>query len=149
MILYHWVLRATLLSYKFLFRPRLKRVRCLILHQEKVLLVRHVGGGNEWSLPGGGAKSGESVFDTARREVAEELGIELTHFDSLGAVEIRHEFATLDAEIVRAHAGRYNFTPDLREIREAGWFDVNQFPGDISPLLEWAVQAHKNELAKA
>lgn len=115
----------------------------------KALLVRHVGGGTEWSLPGGGAKPGEHIFDTARREIAEELDIELSNIKSLGTVDLVHEFASLHAEIVRAQADRYNFTPDLREIREAGWFDVNQLPGDTSPLLEWAIEAYKNGLANA
>ncbi len=147
MIIYHWLLRGVLLSYKVLFRPRLKRVRCLVLRDDKVLLVRHVGGGPEWSLPGGGAKTGESVFDTAQREVTEELRIELVDLVSLGTVELSHEFASIQAEIVQARVDRYNFTPDLREIREAGWFDINQLPTHISPLLEWACDTHKNGLA--
>jgi 8-oxo-dGTP diphosphatase len=41
-----------------------------------VLLVRHTYGRLNWELPGGASEPGESIIDTALREVREETGLE-------------------------------------------------------------------------
>ena len=42
----------------------------------RVLLVRHTYGRLNWELPGGASEPGESVIETAIREVREEAGVE-------------------------------------------------------------------------
>ena len=42
----------------------------------RVLLVRHTYGRLNWELPGGASEAGESVVETALREVREEAGVE-------------------------------------------------------------------------
>jgi 8-oxo-dGTP pyrophosphatase MutT (NUDIX family) len=42
----------------------------------RVLLVRHTYGPLNWELPGGASEPGESIVDTALREVREETGLE-------------------------------------------------------------------------
>jgi 8-oxo-dGTP diphosphatase len=42
----------------------------------RVLLVRHTYGRLNWELPGGASERGESITDTALREVREETGLE-------------------------------------------------------------------------
>jgi len=54
------------------------RVGVLISGSEGILLVRHEKAGRSyWLLPGGGAEYGESLADTARRELREETGLEV------------------------------------------------------------------------
>ena len=49
------------------------------MHEGKVLLARqHVAEGQDfWIVPGGGLKKGEGLLDCARREMAEETGLQI------------------------------------------------------------------------
>ncbi|NQT83428.1 NUDIX hydrolase [bacterium] len=55
------------------------RVGVIIVHEKKVLLARqHVSEGQDfWIVPGGGLKKDEGLLDCARREIAEETGLEI------------------------------------------------------------------------
>jgi ADP-ribose pyrophosphatase YjhB (NUDIX family) len=48
----------------------------VILDGDRVLLVRHTYGRLNWEIPGGASEPGESVIETAIREVREETGVE-------------------------------------------------------------------------
>jgi 8-oxo-dGTP diphosphatase len=54
-------------------------VGVMVLCQQSVVLLKRRGshGAGEWSFPGGHLEFGELVFDCARREVFEELGVSL------------------------------------------------------------------------
>jgi 8-oxo-dGTP diphosphatase len=51
---------------------------------ERVLLVRHTYGRLNWELPGGASEAGESVVDTALRELHEETGLRATATELTG-----------------------------------------------------------------
>lgn len=42
-----------------------------------VVLVRQVRGGRRWTLPGGKVKTGEALISALRREVREEIGVQI------------------------------------------------------------------------
>lgn len=83
---------------------------------------------NQWALPGGFCRKGESTLETARRELCEETGIKdayLRPFDIFSEPGrdprgwiISHAFLTLiNGENYRVHAGS--------DAWEAGWFSVS------------------------
>lgn len=70
-------------------------VGVVVLRPGSVLLVRrgkHPGRG-DWSLPGGAQEVGETVYETARREVREETGLAV---DVLGLVDVVDSIRTDD-----------------------------------------------------
>ena len=60
--------------YWFLLRPKVVGVKCVVVHGDRVLLVRHTYGRRSWDLPGGTVRRREVPIDAARREMHEELG---------------------------------------------------------------------------
>jgi 8-oxo-dGTP diphosphatase len=52
------------------------RCRAVILHEDKLLVVRHAGDKSFAALPGGHLEWGEDPKECLRREIIEELGIE-------------------------------------------------------------------------
>ena len=55
------------------------RVRAIVFHEEKLLLVRHKDTHGkpkeEWVLPGGHIEDGENIIDALTREITEETGV--------------------------------------------------------------------------
>ncbi len=52
------------------------RCRGIIMHERKLLVVRHPGNITHAALPGGHLEWGEDVRECIRREIVEELGVE-------------------------------------------------------------------------
>ena len=59
----------------WVYAPLTRRVRVVVIHDDKILLVKNRFGPGAWQLPGGGIKVGESVFDAGVREIQEELDV--------------------------------------------------------------------------
>jgi 8-oxo-dGTP pyrophosphatase MutT (NUDIX family) len=123
-------------------RPNVNGVKCMITDGERVLLVRHSYGQPKWDLPGGTMKRREQPRETARREMAEELGITLDGWADLGTLSGRadHRHDTMHC----FHAELFN--PDLAvdrgEIDEARWFASDRLPPNLGryvrPILSLA-----------
>lgn len=54
-------------------------VGALILHDDKVLLIRTHKWGGRWGIPGGKIHYGEALMDALTREVNEETGLEINN----------------------------------------------------------------------
>lgn len=95
--------------------------------RERVLLILGRGG-STWGVPGGGQEVDETMETTVRREVAEEVGIDI----SLQKIDhMRHEIATCEGYDERLHVLRVFFHADYeggtlsiqsRELNGAAWF---------------------------
>jgi ADP-ribose pyrophosphatase YjhB (NUDIX family) len=119
-------------AYRYVRRPTVRGVRCVLIREEKVLLVRHTYGQRGWALPGGLMRRGEAPEVTARREMREELGLNIAawralgHIRFVGAERARHVVACLAAT---APADEVEL--NAAEIHEIGWFPRDDLPEDM------------------
>jgi 8-oxo-dGTP pyrophosphatase MutT (NUDIX family) len=61
----------------YVYSPVRLRARVLVRYDDEFVVVNPHFGSGQWQLPGGGVRRGESLVQAARREVNEELGIDL------------------------------------------------------------------------
>ena len=92
-----------------------------------LLLIRRAPGipsGGLWCFPGGHIETGETSRRAIRRELAEELGIQVTPIERLGAVRL----ATLGYVLAvwRIRYAGVRFTPLPAEVAEIAWFTPRQ-----------------------
>lgn len=92
-----------------------------------VLLLKHSYGPAVWGLPGGGLGRGEDPADAARREVHEELGVDLARIDFVGTLEEVLSGSPHTAHIFTAVCDRQP-RPDRREVIEARFFPSHSLP---------------------
>jgi 8-oxo-dGTP pyrophosphatase MutT (NUDIX family) len=112
-------------------RPVTVGVKCLLVNDGRILLVRHTYGDRAWDLPGGMLKRHEQPLTAARREMREELGIEGASWTSLGAVQgtVHHRRDTIHC--YRAELAAPGLTLDLGELATARWFARSELPPDL------------------
>lgn len=92
-----------------------------------VLLLRHSYGPAVWAIPGGGLARGEDPLEAARREVREELGVELARIEPIGTLEEVLSGCPHTAHIFTGVCDRQP-RPDRREVTEARFFPSHSLP---------------------
>ena len=92
-----------------------------------VLLLKHSYGADVWSLPGGGLKHGEDPLEAARREVREELRMELARIELIGTLDEVLSGSPHTAHIFAGVCDRQP-QPDRREVIEARFFPSHSLP---------------------
>jgi ADP-ribose pyrophosphatase YjhB (NUDIX family) len=102
---------------------------------DKLLLIRHTYGHSGWTLSGGGIKKGETKEEAVKREVKEELGLDITP-EYIGEFTHTTEYKgdTVYCFVVRIEKVEPKI--DHGEIREAKWWNINNLPEDHSTRLE-------------
>lgn len=117
--------------YWFVVRPSVVGVKCVLTDGDRVLLVRHTYGAAEWLLPGGSIKRGEQPLAAARREMREELGIELDDWTPLGVFTGRLHHRRDAIHCFHAEVGDPMLEIDGGEIAATRWFHRDNLPGDL------------------
>lgn len=100
-----------------------------------VLLIKRGGEPfkGAWALPGGFVNEGESSVEAARRELAEETGVNVPDADSLALIGI-YDTPGRDPRgwtISAAYAGQVSRIVDAKggdDAAEARWFPLNDLP---------------------
>jgi 8-oxo-dGTP diphosphatase len=99
----------------------------------RILLLGHVlRRGSGWGIPGGFLRAGEQPEEAIRREVREEIGLEL---ESVELVFIRTLETARQVEVIfraRMAAGALQERADSFEIERAEWFALDALPDALS-----------------
>lgn len=143
---YYWLGRVTSplqLAFFYLFNHifHVPRSRVFVWNEyDEVLLVRNWGGRNQWALPGGGVQRKEEPIVAAKRELYEEIGIDLplTDFSYVGTVQYQYEAIIYSVHITTV------ILPDAPhnpwEITDMQWFSLEKLPSDLSPVVSLALK---------
>ena len=96
----------------------------------EVLLLRHSYGAPVWGLAGGGMSPREDPQAAARREVREELGLELGALEQVAVIEEVLSGSPHTAHLYAAVVDQPP-RPDRREILEARFFAPDALPQNL------------------
>lgn len=127
-------------------------VGVMIMRENKVLLGLRQGshGAGEWSFPGGSVEFGESLFQAAKREAKEEVGIGV---DDLDLISVSDEMKYIDTNdkhfvVLGVIAKRTTGEPQLMEPDKFvrwDWFDLKQLPENIFEGTRLMIVNYKNK----
>jgi 8-oxo-dGTP diphosphatase len=94
--------------------------------QSRVLILRHrFRPGTGWGIPGGFIEAGEQPDEAVRRELREEVGLELADVE---VVATRAFKKPRQIEIVFRCRPEGDALPQSIEIRRASWFAIDSLP---------------------
>ena len=97
----------------------------------RILIAERLGGGafnGMWEFPGGKIAAGESSTQALSRELAEELGIEVTEYSSF--MSLRHEYDDRVVSIEFFIVSNWNCEPVGREGQKLRWVPAESLDAD-------------------
>lgn len=126
--------------YWFFCKPVTVGVKILATSRNEILLIKNRYE-KMWHLPGGGVKSGETLAESARRELKEECGIMLKDLTIFGIYTNFSEYKS--DHIILMYADVSGAVPRKGlEIEKLGFFDMKNLPGNISPATKRRVDEY-------
>ncbi len=113
----------------------------LLLKDSRVLLQRRKDN-RLWGIPGGSLEPGESLEETARREVLEEVGLKVSQLHLFQVYSGQGQFYQYPNgdqiyDVCIAYWSRDfqgELHADAEEVIELKFFDIHHLPDDINPL---------------
>jgi 8-oxo-dGTP pyrophosphatase MutT (NUDIX family) len=124
----------------------------LLVNSQDQILLHHRVDRDWWGLPGGAMELGESVEETALREVYEEVGLscrDLKLFNVYSGAKFYHRYSNGDeiynvtvTYICRDYTGSIRVDPE--EGTEARFFSLDALPGNLASPIEGIVQEFRS-----
>ena len=127
----------------------------LLLDEKNRLLLQHRTDSHDWSTPGGSCELGESLEETARRELMEETGLEVGELKLLAVLsgpEYYYRYPNGDEvyNVSVMFVGRYAgsaITLDPEETKGVQFFDLDQpLPQLMGPVNRKAIELLKEAI---
>jgi ADP-ribose pyrophosphatase YjhB (NUDIX family) len=122
--------------YWFIFRPTTLGVKVVVIHGEKVLMIKNTYGKDVWTFPVGGVIRNESPESAAKRDVLEEVGIGVSSVRMLGEFISALEYKKDTIKCYSASIDNPVIVIDGDEVKEARWFDKTALPHDMSSIAQ-------------
>lgn len=98
--------------------------------QSRILLLEHeFRADSRWGIPGGFLDEGEQPDEALRRELREEVSLEVTDVELYFARALKRPH---QVELYFACTAINQPKPSSFEIRRAEWFDINRLPDELS-----------------
>jgi mutator protein MutT len=95
----------------------------------EVLLLKHrFRPGSGWGIPGGFLESGEQPEEAVRRELREEVGLEVTEVEIFTSRSFKKP---RQVEILFRCRANTEVQPRTIEVERAGWFSVQSLPDGL------------------
>lgn len=111
------------------FRVGRERTRVVLVHDDKVLVMKQWISPGKWGLPGGGVHKGESMTGGAAREIFEETSLQLDprQLQHVGRATYRKYGHRFDYQVFVARVGSDAVRAQRIEVSELEWLR----PGEL------------------
>ncbi len=109
--------------------------------REVLLTLRHPNShqGGLWEFPGGKWEAGESLAAALRREILEELGVEVRRHEAM--IQVEHDYGDKQVCLDVHHVTQYTGDPEPREGQPMRWVPISElhkyaFPEANQPIVK-------------
>lgn len=123
-------------------KPRII-VSAVIQNGNKVLLTKEIlESGEKWIMPGGGVEFGENLVEAVKREIKEELGMDIEVGKLLGhreAIYTQYNYHTVIFFFLAKPLG--NFILSEKQVLSANYFSTKETQDlDLVDTARWAIE---------